>query len=1059
TALDVHGRALLACDAPFKDPGLRAKCTISWKVDVTGPDGQTITGGVDDTVAMNDVTLGVRSDSSTGTKNIGFDLTAVPRVKGQPASAEVQADLYLVQTKSVKERLGPFIYRYRNTDEYVPVEQKHAPANGRLAYEPKTPGRYVLVVSPLAGQAGITVSDEIYLSGDDAAQVPVKTDETLTVKPVREGAFSTGQTAAFDVLAPSGGIAWITVETDHVLDTFTKPLPGNSSRIEIPVQPGYVPNAHVSVYLLRPGHNDDLPGEMYGSCEFLAENPSSSLKLEVTTAKPEYEPRQTASASVRVTSEGKPVRGAEVTFYAVDDAILTLGDWALPELLPVFFPSQPFSVVTHAALTNYLQSITESMLSQKGVVVGGGGKDDFGNSRFVRENFKPLILWLPAAKTDASGVATAKFDTPDNLTRFRVIALAQTKQDQFGAGDATFTVSKPLIVEPALPRFLRQGDEIELRAVARQKASDGEQLTIRCLPGPGLTLIGSDSIEKTAAKNEPTVAVFRAKVDADAVSAPVKFEANSASGLNDSVAITLPVASRTITVHESIGGSWTGGKFAPKIPGNWNQASGDADITVSTSPYLTKFLGIPTILEYPHGCFEQKSSRLLVYTALGKLLAFLPQPEERAENYQKVIRKTLGEFSDSLLPDNTLPYWPYGTVGNGFVTIQSAWAVAQAQQAGFDIPERLANDLPDALEQMAMRKSRIEVSPTLRAFALGVLSQLQPETNDDRTSAAGELFLNRDHLTDEGRAMLAIALHTWDLEPEHQKQLIRDLPKSSYGRDFDPTTFSSGTRAEAICTWARLLVTPNENAKALKDRLSKLMESSASLSTQENLWLLIAFNALLDQKPAAKLSSDLGPAPNAYSGNQSAAVWTDRELARIHDFTISNLAQTGSYVVAASRSLTPAEQVATSRGMQIERIVKNLTDPTRTGTKDAPFKLGDQVLISFRFHCDKPQSYVAVEDALPAGLEVVNPNLEMIGKFYRIPDDPVPAAWLSFSEMRDQQTNLYFDDLPAGEQAYAILARATAAGTFAWPSTQITPMYDSRFYARTAPSTCAVVSE
>jgi uncharacterized protein YfaS (alpha-2-macroglobulin family) len=145
--------------------------------------------------------------------------------------------------------------------------------------------------------------------------------------------------------------------------------------------------------------------------------------------------------------------------------------------------------------------------------------------------------------------------------------------------------------------------------------------------------------------------------------------------------------------------------------------------------------------------------------------------------------------------------------------------------------------------------------------------------------------------------------------------------------------------------------------------------------------------------------------------------------------------------------------------MQIERIVKNLTDPTRTGTKDAPFKLGDQVLISFRFHCDKPQSYVAVEDALPAGLEVVNPNLEMIGKFYRIPDDPVPAAWLSFSEMRDQQTNLYFDDLPAGEQAYAILARATAAGTFAWPSTQITPMYDSRFYARTAPSTCAVVSE
>jgi uncharacterized protein YfaS (alpha-2-macroglobulin family) len=1059
TALDVRGRALLTCAAPFKDPGLRAKCSVSWKVDVTGPDGQTITGGASDTVVMNDVTLGVRADTDTGAKNIAFDLVAEPRVKGQPAPAEMQADLYLVQTKSVKERLGPFIYRYRNTDDYVPIEQKHVPANTRLAFGPKTPGRYVLVVSPLPGQPGITVSDEIYLSGEDEAQVPVKSDETLTVKPVRDGAFATGQAAAFDVLAPSGGIAWITVETDHVLDTFTKPLPGNSSRIEIPVKPGYVPNARISVYLLRPGHTDDLPGEMYGSCEFLAGNPASNLKLEVTTAKPEYQPREAASASVRITSEGKPIRGAEVTFYAVDDSILTLGGWALPELLSTFFPNQPFSVVTHAALANYLQSITESMLTQKGIVVGGGGKDDFGNSRFVRENFKPLILWLPSVRTNADGIATAKFDTPDNLTRFRVIALAQTKQDQFGSGDATFTVSKPLIVEPALPRFLRQGDEVELRAVARQKASDGEKLTIRCTSGPGLTLIGPASVEKTASRNEPTVAIFRARVSDDATSTPVRFDADSASGLNDSVEVTLPVASRTIVVHESAAGNWTGGKFTPAIPETWLQAPGSADLTVSTSPYLPKLLGIPTVLEYPHGCFEQKSSRLLVYTALAKLLAYLPQPEERDANYRAVIQKTLTEFSDSLLPDNTLPYWPYGTVGNCFVTIQSAWAVAQAQQAGFDVPERLADDLPQALEEMALRKSRVEASPTLRAFALCVLSQLQPETNDDRTAAANELFLGRDHLTDEGRAMLAIALHTWNLEPDHQTELIREIPEKFDSRDFDPYTFSSSDRAEAICTWARLVVAPDADPKRLKARLEKLMESSSSLSTQENLWLLIAFNALLNQQPPARLSTGLEPTPNAFSENQSAAAWTDRELSKLHDFTIRNLAKSGSYVIAATRSLSPAEQVSTSRGLQIERIVKNLTDPKRTGGKDAPFRLGDQVLISFRFHCDKPQDYVAVEDALPAGLEVINPNLEMIGKFYRIPDDPVPVAWLSFSEMRDKQTNLYFDTLPSGDQAYAILARATAAGAFAWPSTQMTPMYDSRFYARTAPSTCVVVSE
>jgi uncharacterized protein YfaS (alpha-2-macroglobulin family) len=61
-------------------------------------------------------------------------------------------------------------------------------------------------------------------------------------------------------------------------------------------------------------------------------------------------------------------------------------------------------------------------------------------------------------------------------------------------------------------------------------------------------------------------------------------------------------------------------------------------------------------------------------------------------------------------------------------------------------------------------------------------------------------------------------------------------------------------------------------------------------------------------------------------------------------------------------------------------------------------------------------------------------------------------ASLSHSELRDSRTCLYFDSLPAGLNSYAVLARVTAAGAFEWPATQISPMYDSRTYGRTAPS-------
>ena len=66
-------------------------------------------------------------------------------------------------------------------------------------------------------------------------------------------------------------------------------------------------------------------------------------------------------------------------------------------------------------------------------------------------------------------------------------------------------------------------------------------------------------------------------------------------------------------------------------------------------------------------------------------------------------------------------------------------------------------------------------------------------------------------------------------------------------------------------------------------------------------------------------------------------------------------------------------------------MVKNLTDANRVGTTAAPFKLGDQLLITYRLNTRKLQNFVALEDALPAGLEVVNPNLALVAKFFQLP--------------------------------------------------------------------------
>ena len=168
-----------------------------------------------------------------------------------------------------------------------------------------------------------------------------------------------------------------------------------------------------------------------------------------------------------------------------------------------------------------------------------------------------------------------------------------------------------------------------------------------------------------------------------------------------------------------------------------------------------------------------------------------------------------------------------------------------------------------------------------------------------------------------------------------------------------------------------------------------------------------------------------------------------------------------SFLLQAEYSTDQVDTDRVDRGFRVERVVRNLTEPKRTGEINAPFKLGDQILVTYRINTRKKQNYVALEDSLPAGLETVNPNLAMIGKFFEIPesDQPGRELTLSYSELRDRSTLLYFDEFEPGSGAYSVLARATAAGTFRWPATQVVPMYDSRFSGLSPSSICVISGE
>ena len=210
-----------------------------------------------------------------------------------------------------------------------------------------------------------------------------------------------------------------------------------------------------------------------------------------------------------------------------------------------------------------------------------------------------------------------------------------------------------------------------------------------------------------------------------------------------------------------------------------------------------------------------------------------------------------------------------------------------------------------------------------------------------------------------------------------------------------------------------------------------------SLSTQENLWLLLAFKSMLGsewRRRCRMASSRQACFPRTTGQSRGSITRLDSDLA------IRGLNQGAlTFLLRAEYSTNEVDTDRVDRGFRIERVVKNLTDPNRSRHFRSPFKLGDQLLITYRLNTRKLQNFVALEDALPAGLEVVNQISRSLrnSSSFRQPDPQDRVLGLSYSEMRDRSALLYFDTVDPGSGTYSILARATAAGAFRWPATQV----------------------
>ncbi|HEX7955571.1 MAG TPA: DUF6049 family protein, partial [Pyrinomonadaceae bacterium] len=96
----------------------------------------------------------------------------------------------------------------------------------------------------------------------------------------------------------------------------------------------------------------------------------------------------------------------------------------------------------------------------------------------MRENFNALAVFAPSVPTDARGRAEVKVKVPDNLTRYRVMAVSVAGGKQFGSGESSITARQPLMARPSAPRFLNFGDRFELPVVVQNQTDSPAEVDV-----------------------------------------------------------------------------------------------------------------------------------------------------------------------------------------------------------------------------------------------------------------------------------------------------------------------------------------------------------------------------------------------------------------------------------------------------------------------------------------------------------------------------------------------------------------------------------------------------
>ena len=854
-----------------------------------------------------------------------------------------------------------------------------------------------------------------------------------------------------------------------------------------------------------------------GSVSFSVDRSPKSLAVDVRTTASRYAPDDTARVSVRLRDHrGAPVRG-QVTVWAVDESVLALTDsaslnpldsmyaerWStlvfastaptLASLGRILTPPgwvrhhEPFS---SAAALNAL-AITRSAAASKNVEI------------VPRTDFRTTAFYLASLETDTSGAATSVVKLPENLTTYRVFAVAVDHGDRFGAAESSLLITKPLLARAALPRFMRTGDAFVAGAVITNQTGASVKATVTT-SARAIALDSARSIEQTLPNGTNAEARFSWRATASpGDTASVRF---IVTGGTDTDAVETPLVVRapySPRFHAMAGITRGSETVRMMLPPDIDPKRSRLTLRVGTTPATAVHAAYHQLAVYPYLCSEQLASRGRAIIAVLRLeraglldSVTAPHPAELHNQLQWIV----DEMDRRQTPDGGIGYWSRTSWTTAPLSVYAGLVLLDARTFGVTVRptvlERIADYMREALDTTppvpdsvfgtaAQRRARAATRLAGRLAGLQYLRRagFPDAAHEDELLSLASVMAWEDrvwlaellsHRNDRAPARRLLAAVWREVEFTGTRVDIPDSLLDTFG-------FRSHVRPVARLLMATLAVDRDhprlpwlvervvQQGAATRDRLWNTQDYAAAAEAlaEVALWQGSAPRGIVTVQSARRGAGSQVLLATTAGRNAEASVSLAGLVERDGGWTVLPLRISGGdarafYTLTVEEVPLTAPTTPDAKGIVVERWYERFDD----GRPASEVKEGELVRARLRITVPADREFVAISDPLPAGLEVVDLSLQTsrtIGPFESAASEAAEAAgdranaesggyygrwyggWWSpweHQEMRDDRVTYYARVLWKGTYTASYVARATTAGTFVRPPAHAEEMYN-----------------